>query len=218
MEQITRRIAHKLWLSSLKEENFMQRTGEFESNYILLNDKQISRVNIIANVINKFQSEDKNYLLIIIDDDSAQIRLKTWREDTKILNDINIGDMILVIGKIKKYNDEIYILPEIAKKVSPNQELLRKLELIKECGLSGEIDIIDEKEQKADYEEISINSNSLRNEILNLVEKYEGKSGINLEEIKLQLHSNLEDLNNIIEELIKEGQIYEIKRKYRLLL
>ena len=104
MEQINRLIAHKLWLNSLKEENFVETTGEFESNYISVNDKQVSRINIIANVVNKFKSEDGNYIGITIDDSSAQIRLKTWRENTKILENVNVGETILVIGKVRIYN------------------------------------------------------------------------------------------------------------------
>src|SRR3989344_2985801 len=125
MEQISRLVAHKLWLGELKEEKFVQRSGEFESNYIALNNKQVTRVNIVANVVNKFENEDKSYIGITMDDSSAQIRLKTWREDTRILENISIGDIVLIIGKIKKYNEEIYILPEIVKKVSPNDEILR---------------------------------------------------------------------------------------------
>jgi len=219
MGQINRLIAHKLWLNDLRENNFVVTTGEFESNYILLNDKQVSRINVIANVVNKFQNEDKIYVTITIDDSSAQIRLKTWREDTRILDNINIGDIVLVIGKIKRYNDEVYILPEVVKKVSPNEELLRKLELIKEYGLPQEPKEIKlEKELEITYEEINFASSNLRNELLNLIEKNEENLGIALEEIKTELHSNLEEVDKILEELIKEGQVYEVKGRYRLLL
>lgn len=218
MEQINRLVAHKLWLGSLKEENYVQTTGEFESNYILFNDKQITRVNIIGNVINKFNSEDGNYIAITIDDSSAQIRLKTWREDTKILNKIEIGDVVLIIGKIKKYNDEFYILPEIVKKVSVNDELLRKLELIKEYGFPSEQILTEKEEPKIEYEEIDFSSNDLRNKLLSLIEKYEENLGVTLGEIKLQLHYKIEEINKILEELLKEGEIYQVNEKYRLLL
>ena len=218
IEQINRLVAHKVWLGDLKEENFVQRSGEFESNYVALNNKQVTRVNIIANVVNKFENEDKSYIGITVDDSSAQIRLKTWREDTKILENVSIGDIVLIIGKIKKYNEEIYILPEIVKKVPPNEELLRKIELIKKYGSPKENIIFKEKEPEISYEEIKFTSNNLRNELLNLIEKYEEKSGIGLEEIETELHSSLEEINHVLEELIKEGQVYELKGKYRLLL
>lgn len=215
---INRLIAYKIWLNYLKEENFVNKTQDFESNYISVGDKQISRINIISNVVSKFQSEDGNYFAITIDDSSAQVRLKTWREDTKILNNINVGDIVLVIGKIRNYNDEIYILPEIVKKVSINDELLRRLELIKEYGLPKESEILEESEPKIEYEEINFNSNNLKNQLLNLIEKNEEDLGITLEEIKIQLHSDLVSINKILEELLKEGQIYLVNNKYRLLL
>jgi len=62
MEQFNRLIACKIWLNELKEENFVQRKTDFESSYILFKDKQISRINVIANVVNKFTSEDENYI------------------------------------------------------------------------------------------------------------------------------------------------------------
>ena len=215
---VNRLIAYKIWLNYLKEENFVNKTQDFESNYISVGNKQISRINIIANVVGKFQSEDGNYLAITIDDSSAQVRLKTWREDTKILNNINVGDIVLIIGKIRNYSDEIYILPEIVKKVLINDELLRRLELIKEYGLPKESEIIEEPEPKIEYEEINFNSNNLKNQLLNLIEKNEEDLGITLEEIKIQLHSDLVSINKILEELLKEGQIYLINNKYRLLL
>ncbi len=215
---VNRLIAYKIWLNYLKEENFVNKTQDFESNYISVGDKQISRINIIANVVSKFQSEDGNYLAITIDDSSAQVRLKTWREDTKILKNINVGDIVLIIGKIRNYSDEIYILPEIVKKVLINDEILRRLELIKEYGLPKESEIIEEPEPKIEYEEINFNSNNLKNQLLNLIEKNEEDLGINLEEIKIQLHSDLVSINKILEELLKEGQIYLINDKYRLLL
>jgi len=217
MEQINRLVAGKIWLNQLKEENFVQRKTDFESSYILLNEKKISRINVIANVVNKFRSEDGNYVSITIDDGTAQLRLKTWRDDIKILEKINIGDIVLVIGKVKYYNNEVYILPEIVKQVDPNFELLRKLELIKEYG-TPKNEIIKEDEPEIVYEEIKFNSNNLRNELLNLIEKNEEKFGITLEDIKVELHVNLNELNNVLEELLKEGQVYEVKGKYRLLL
>jgi RPA family protein len=217
MEQFNRLIACKIWLNELKEENFVQRKTDFESSYILFKDKQISRINVIANVVNKFTSEDENYISITIDDNTCQIRLKTWGDNTKILKKVNIGDIVLVVGKIKNYNNEIYIIPEVIKKVDINFELLRKAELIKEYGLPNK-EIIKDEEVKVSYEEIKFSSNDLRNELLNLIEKNEESLGISLEDIKIKLHADLNEINNILQELLKDGEVYEVKGKYRLLI
>jgi len=43
-----------------------------------------------------------------------------------------VGDLVLVVGRVRKYEDEIYISPEIVKKVNPNWELVHKLILFNE--------------------------------------------------------------------------------------
>jgi len=218
---INRLTAYKVWVSDLLNNNYIQTSGEFESNYVEFKDKQVSRVNLIATIIAKLESEDKNYVSVVLDDSSEQIKVKTWREDTRLLNNVSVGDVILVIGKIKKYNDEIYILPEIIKNLNINWELARKSELLKLYGKPQETKDIKEDEINKDktiIEEIKFNSIDLKNEILNLIEKYEEKEGVSLEEIKSNISSDLNEINKILEELIKEGQVYSIGDKFRLLL
>ncbi|MEK6835434.1 MAG: hypothetical protein AABX55_00220 [Nanoarchaeota archaeon] len=223
---ISRLTAYKIWIANLINSPYVNSPGEFESNYISFNGKEISRVNIIATVVDKFVSEDNSYVTIMIDDSSSQIRLKTWREDTSLLKNINLGDVILLIARVKNYQNEIYLLPEIVKNVNPNWEIIRKLELLKEYGKPefevGKVEeIITPSTQITEtlkIEEISFSSTNLRNELLNLIEKYEEKLGISLEEIKTELHYSIGDMNNILQELIKEGQIYQIGEKYRLML
>ena len=217
---INRLTAYKVWISDLVNSNYVQTSGEFESNYIDLNSKQITRVNIIATVVNKIESEDKNYISLVLDDGTEQIRIKTWREDTKLLNKINVSDIILVIGKIKRYNDEVYILPEIVKNVTLNWELARKFELFKLYGKPKEIKIqeILMQEEKPIIEEISFSSSNLRKELLGLVDKHEDRFGVTLEEIKNELNFDSSKLNEILEELIKEGQIYSVNNRLRLVV
>ena len=79
---ISRLTAYKTWISDLLNSNYVETHGEFESNYVELYNTQISKVNIVATVVNKMESDDKNYASITLDDGSEEIRLKTWREDT----------------------------------------------------------------------------------------------------------------------------------------
>lgn len=222
MMLINRLTAYKVWISDLITNPYIKMSGEFESNYVEIKDLRVSRVNLIATIVNKNESEDKNYTYLVIDDGSEQIRVKAWREDTKLLNNLNISDTILVIGKVKSYNDETYILPEIVKKVDLNWEVARKLELIKLYGKPKET-FSYKKEDKNEIEEqvieeISFSSSNLRNDILNLIEKYEDSQGITLEELKTELNKSIKEIYDVIEELIKEGQVYNVGNKYRLLV
>jgi len=221
---ISRLTAYKIWIASLINSPYVNNPGEFEPNYIKVNGKEISRVNVIATVVNKYISDDGTYVTIIVEDGSSQIRVKSWREDTLLLKNINVGDTILLIARVKNYQNEIYLLPEIIKKVNPNWELVRKLELLKEYGKPKLEQVTQIKEEIIpnteiqNIEEITFSSTNLRNELLNLIEKNEDKNGISLEEMKLELHKDVTEIYNILEELIKEGQVYQVGDKYRLML
>ncbi len=212
---IQRLTSYKIWISNLVNSPYIETSGEFESNYVEFEDKKISRVNIIATIVDKNESEDRNYISLLLDDGSEQIRVKAWKEDTRLLSKIYIGDIILIIGKIKKYNDQFYILPEIVKNLDLNWEIARKLELLKIYGKPSLVFKNAINDEKSNIEEINFSLNDLRSEILNVIEKHE--DGVTLESLKLKLHAKLEDLNKVIEELVKEGQIYLINDKFRLL-
>ncbi|MBS3155114.1 DNA-binding protein [Candidatus Woesearchaeota archaeon] len=132
MESFIRDVAHRIWLKNLKNASFFMKESELDSNHILFNNKKISRVYIIATVIQKFENDDNSYAAITIDDGSSDIRVKSWKEDTKLINNFMVGDLVLVVGRVRKYEDEIYISPEIVKKVNPNWELVHKLILFNE--------------------------------------------------------------------------------------
>jgi uncharacterized protein YeeX (DUF496 family) len=65
-----------------------------------------------------------------LDDSTDTIRCKTF-VNIKIFDGFGEGDFVDAFGKIREYNGEIYIIPEIVKKVDPNFETLRLLELEK---------------------------------------------------------------------------------------
>ena len=77
---ISRNTAYKLWISDINNSNYVKSLGEFEPNYIEFNNKRVSRVNIIAVVISKYETE--NYSSITLDDRSSQISAKSWKRRT----------------------------------------------------------------------------------------------------------------------------------------
>ncbi|MEA1993846.1 MAG: OB-fold nucleic acid binding domain-containing protein [Euryarchaeota archaeon] len=90
----------------------------------------VNEIRALGTVISKFISDDGNYSHIILDDGTETIRLKTWRDDMKRMEEVEKGDIIDVIGRLNYYNEEIYISPKIVKKISYNFWLLRHLEII----------------------------------------------------------------------------------------
>lgn len=133
MMQSIRRTAYKLWISNIVNAEPIMDIGKFRGVMTTINQSkvQVNRVNIIANVIDVFKMEEKRYGSITVDDSSASIRVKFFNQDIDKMKDINIGDTIMVVGQLRMFNDEIYITPEIVRKVDAIWLLARKLELEK---------------------------------------------------------------------------------------
>lgn len=212
-----RQTAYKIWIKSLITNPYVVQSGEWESNYVLVDTKKVSRVNLIANMIVKYISEDKNHIFVVLDDGSATIRVKTWNENTKLLADLNVGDIVLVIGRVRKYNEEVYILPEIVRKLdNPNWELLRKLELLKMYGKPHieENPIVVNEETTYEVEEIvsvEVTSIPSRQKILNLIETLETEDGADFMGVLNMSGLAQDEAEDIINDLIKEGEIFEPK-------
>ena len=102
--------------------------------FLEIKGKDIYRINLIANVIDKFESNQKPYINITLDDGTGDMRVKAFADDVHLLQNLQLGDTILVVGILRYYNDEIYIMPEIIKSIEPKWLVARKLELEKEYG------------------------------------------------------------------------------------
>ena len=161
--------------------------------FLELGENHVVRVNLIANVIEKFASEgEKKFASLTVDDASGQIRIKTFGEDIAIMKDIVQGDTVRIIGNVREYNDELYILPEIIKKLDPKWLLVRKLEI------------------QNSRKDLPLESNApLRDILLEKIKKAEPESGVDTEQLILDTEASPELINSEIKKLLEEGLIYE---------
>lgn len=89
-------------------------------------DVELRRVALVGFVVGKYHraadSEGKRFESITLDDGSDTIRVKVWgEEDAALLEGVKENILALVIGKIRKYEDEVYLVPEIVRELKdPN--------------------------------------------------------------------------------------------------
>ena len=195
-----RETAYKLRISDILQASQIFEETEAANKklrFIELGNKQIVRVNIIANVVDKYQSEgERRFASLTLDDGSGQIRARVFGDDLNKFTDIIQGDTLVIIGLLRSFNQELYILPELIKKQDPKYLLVRKLEIDKTY-----IAPLPEKKQ-----EIKI----LREEIVKMIRDSEASEGIDKEEIIMKIKSsNPEIINQEIKKLLEEGVIYE---------
>ncbi|MBW2981354.1 hypothetical protein KY343_00610, partial [Candidatus Woesearchaeota archaeon] len=111
-----RQIAYKIRIKELINGKYIKEEG-WQPNYIITNDgRQINRINLIATVVAKPLEQDINYQSMILDDGTGRISARVF-EQNNIFDNIEIGDVILVIGRPREYGSEKYILPETIKRI-----------------------------------------------------------------------------------------------------
>ena len=139
--------------------------------------EKASRVSLVASVTEKFLSDDGNYSSITVDDGSEAIRVKAFKETVPLFTVVEPGNLVLVIGKIKEFNGELYINGEVVKKnIDVNLENLRKLEILDKTI-----------EQRKVVEEIRNLASEVSEE--ELKELVENKYGIDNESLQVILES-----------------------------
>lgn len=188
--KIRRQIAYKVSIKDLLEGRYEKKEG-LEPNYIVVGNKNVSRVNIMAVFI------DKNDEGAIIDDGTGQIILRDL-QNLGLLTNMEIGDAATIIGKGREFGNRKYIIPEIVRKVETTAWIeYRK----KELSLSPKHEDIDEPIVE---EEIGEN---IVTKVFNLIKQLDTGDGADYENIvKMAKHDSAE---NIIKGLIEDGEIFE---------
>jgi len=105
--------------------------GTFDGKYVHTMFGEVSEARILGTLVDVFISDDNNYISLTVDDGTETVRIKAWGQDVGNLKQFLKGDLIDVVGKVREYNDEIYLTSEVISKVPPNKWVLRELELMK---------------------------------------------------------------------------------------
>ena len=190
-DEFKRHIAFKLKIGDVLSGNKII-DGE-KLKFIEANGKNVARVNLIANVVDKFiQDDEKKFASITLDDASGQIKLKTFGDDIEKLKLFEQGDTVLAIGMVREWNNEVYVTPEIIKKKQPEYLLLRKLE--------------NEKNQPLETDK---KSSDIKQRIIDIIKREEQNGGADIKNLTAELQAKSETVNQEIRKLLEEGTIYE---------
>jgi len=191
-EQFKRHVAYKFQIGTL-----LSGKPEMEGDkikFMLLQDKQVIRVNLIANIVDKYvQDGEKKFGSMTLDDATGQIKVKVFGDDVDKIQGFEQGDTILAIGILRHWNNEIYMTPEILKKKELNFLLARKLEI--------------EKSAPKEYNKEQLSM--LKDKIIGFVRDAENNGGIDIEKIILELKEPAESIKREIKKLLEDGVAYE---------
>ena len=205
-----RQIACKARIADLINGNYIKEEG-WTPNYIITKQgKHISRINLIGTVISK-GNDGQDYQSLIIDDGSGNISLRAF-EKSESINNTEIGDVIIVIGRPREYGSEKYIVPEIIKKINNNKWInVRKIELEIEDLKTAELPV---KERKVIIEDVEpkeqtkdIINNSQR--VYEAVKALDSGQGVDIGDIIKK--TGIKEADEIIKKFLMEGEMFEIR-------
>ncbi len=235
MEQtntFVRFVAVKCTIGRINAYTFVQE-DEQNSNYLQTPDGQkIFRLNIMGIIVNKEKQGNITHLLL--DDGTGKIILRSF-EENKNVRELMVGDMVMVIGRVRVYNQEKYLSAEILKKIDSIWIKVRKLELKEEFELT-ETNLVEEErkiplntpiiikpaiavasstlnegiEEEIIEEEIQgmpVNTQLFVQKILILIKELDTGSGAPIEEIISK--SPLNETEKLLEQMLQKGDIFQ---------
>ena len=181
---------------------------ENEPNYLLtIKKEKIYRCNIMATILTK----EKNGFIInfTVDDGSGIIVVRSF-EINKLIEELKVGDTILIIGKIRVYNNDKYVSPEILKKIDPIWLKTRIIpknfdkpeEIVKHINSSQNTEEIIEEEIIDNMENFPFQK------IIKLIKELDNGEGVFIDNILEK--SSLKDTEKIIEKMMERGEIFQI--------
>ena len=196
-QKFQRQIAYKLRISDILEGKFTK--DDISAGYIKLNSINISRVNVICTLVYK-EEQTGSYSSAVIDDGTGRISMRSFESDTFSM--IDVGDVLLIIGRIREFNNEKYVIPEITKKLEGIGWLnLRRIEV-----KNFEAAKADENKKTEVAEE---QNTGIVDEVYSLIRKMDSGEGVAIEDvIKSSTNSKAEQ---IINRLLENGDVFEVK-------
>ena len=197
-----RQTAYKVRVRDILNSKYTKTEGS-ASNYLEMNEKKISRVNVVGVIVQKLGLD--NYKTIMIDDGTGRISTRVFEENV-LLDKVDVGDIVLIIGRPREFSSEKYIIIETIKKINPIWAKVRKLEfeknVIKDDVFSNKVTSNNEKitEEIVDL--------TPTNKVVKLIRQFDNGNGVSIEELSSK---NIKDMDKIIEMLLKGGDIFEVK-------
>jgi len=194
-QQFKRNIAFKLRIGDILMGKPILDGERF--SFLELGDKKIVRVNVIGNIVEKFDSEgEKRFSVLTLDDGSGQIKLRVFADDVEKFKNITQGQTVLIIGLLRHFNNEIYINPEIMREQDTKYLLIRKLE-----------------REKSKIQEEPIARDQIiavKDKILGAIKSAEDDGGIEIEKIIMSLKDiSPVIINQEIQKFLEEGIVFE---------
>lgn len=233
-----RQIARIVRISDLVSGEYVQQSGWLPNFVRTINGVEASRVNIIGILTDISPSEIIPFVATeqfsaMIDDGSAKMQLRSF-EPITFAEELTVGMPVVVIARPKKYSGELFLVPEIIRKLSDKKLLevrkiildgqdknrktvkqdveSKKTEPVKSTKTIEEKKIVveeaedDSASEKADVTKPSEN-------VLDIINRLDSGNGVSMQLVIAELKVVRPEINGEqrIQALLMSGDIFEMK-------
>ncbi len=206
---IERQTAYLTTIGTLLSGNFIKAEAHMQPSYVKTAEgKEISRVHIIAVIVSFGEGLHAE---AVLDDGTGKITARSFDNPT-YFSSFHLGDIVRIIGKVRAFNEQIYLIPEIIKKITNKQHIaLHKLllqqnheELLDNTPVS---EITEQAVEEILIDDIEETPPNPVDQILALIKAKDKGEGVLIEKIA----SEIENGEKLIHALLESGNIFELR-------
>ncbi|MBI5073040.1 hypothetical protein HZA99_04440 [Candidatus Woesearchaeota archaeon] len=212
---IERQTAYITSIAALTSGSFIKPEAQMQPSYVKTKSgKHVSRVHLIGVVV---ALSDLGNSEVTVDDGSGKILARSF-ENTQFFHGVQLGDILRIIGKVRSFNEQVYLIPEIMKKITDKKFITLHKLLLEKCNGEG-IGDSNPEEVGTDVvaqevvEDIAVDADdtvpaSPFDKLVALIKKLDTGDGAAIEEILQQEGSESEKL---LQHLLELGEVFEIR-------
>ena len=212
---IERQTAYITSIAVLTSGSFVKPETQMQPSYVKTKSgKQVSRVHLIGVVV---ALSDAGNNEITVDDGTGKMLARSF-ENPEFFKGVQLGDILRIIGKVRSFNEQVYLIPEITKQIVDKKFItLHKLLLEKgndyTDAVSGPSEVGTDAPSQEIIEEIAVDADdnvppSPFDKIISLIKKLDTGDGAAIEEI---LQQEGEESEKLLHHLLELGEIFEIR-------
>lgn len=217
MTTIERQTAYLTTIGTLLVGSFVKAEAQMQPSFLrTASGKEMSRVHIIAVIVGLGDGGEAT-----LDDGSGKIVARSF-ENPAFFSSFVLGDIVRIIGRVRAFNEQQYLIPEIAKKISNKQFVqLHKLALRSLEGLHGNKTVsaavptteLSSEEVVVGTDEIPIDDDDSTphtpfDDVIARIKELDKGDGAAIEQI---IELTNPDSEKLIHHLLETGEIFEIR-------
>ena len=192
----SRQVAYVVRLKDLSDGDYMTQEG-WDPNYVQTRwGGKVSRVHLVGTVVEVGNN------MCIVDDGSATMAVRSFDQS---LPELQVGDLVRVVGRPRVYNDQLYLSSEIVVKLEDTKWLTWHQTLLEyfakerpEVPEQEDVHVDEITEEENDYEPI-----------LSMIDEMDSGEGVDMQAVKEKLE--VPDPQALLDKLLLHGEIFEIK-------